>query len=218
METRSFNEEKYPLNKSPLKFLQRPVTEPSELALKSDLLMTAIYEKNETFVKEILSSPGDTSYINFQLYGGMVHDPQNKIDIPKNFRSDYSLTLPRTPLTLAVYYGLTNIVELLLTKHADANLPGQPKLDKHVGYQYTPLEYAVHHRKTLSEKDIVSIEEYKEIVDLLKNSGATIDPAVEKLDTSGLISNQLRTTNFFYTKPQAEQKHSQRSLLKNKTQ
>lgn len=216
MEARSSHEEKYPLNKSSLKFLQKIVTEPSELVLKSDLLINAIYERDEIFVKEILSSPGDRDYINFQLLSGMVYDPKQKINIQKNFRSDYPLSLPRTPLTLAVYFGLINTVELLLTHGADVNLSGQPQ-HLHVGYQYTPLEYAVHHRKTSVLKDNVSIEVFKEIVDILKEHGAIIQPSVEKLDTDGLISNQLRYTNFFYMK-NSEEKHSRKVQAKNKSQ
>ncbi|HEX2548578.1 MAG TPA: ankyrin repeat domain-containing protein, partial [Gammaproteobacteria bacterium] len=137
--------------------------------------------------------------INFQLYGSTIYDPKNKTEIDKNYHPHYSAMLPRTPLTLAVYYGLVNIVELLIQHGADVNLSGQPEEKQSCDYQFTPIEYAVHHYKTLVAEQ-ASMADYKDIVTLLKESGVIISPLVEKLDTAGMINNQLKVTNFFIMK------------------
>ena len=132
-----------------LQFLSEEQNGITERLLKADMLLHAIHEKDEEYAKEILNSPGNNDYINFRMHDRTVTDIEGR-EYQRYYGNDSLENLPRTPLTLACYYGQIDVVRLLLEKKAHVNLTSN---------NYSPLEYAVIQRKFLDEE--VPLDHYK---------------------------------------------------------
>lgn len=182
MVTRPPFEEKYAKPKrkptDPLNFLLREPQSVDEQLLKADMLLSAIQNKNIKYAKEIIDSPGDPSYIDFRLHDQSVHDYRAPKTYERNYHiSPYPTNLPRTALTLACYYGLTDVVKSLIDKGANVNLTSS---------SYSPLEYANHCRKQLGN-EAAPLSEYYKISNLLRKNGATFNENLRACDDNSIL-------------------------------
>lgn len=144
-----------PIKRSSLKLFDKTHVTIEDQAIKADLLRYAVYKNDIDFIKEILDSTGDKSFINFIINQSKIVVPglnrryfTSTQEIPRNWGGDERLSkLPRTALTLAVYLNLPKVVETLIEYGADVSLT-----DGINPLQGSPLKYAVLKEPTTEEE------------------------------------------------------------------
>ena len=214
MHNRSQLEHKYDTHQPVhLKFLDREPATLTDEILKADLLLNAIKDRDVVFAKEIISSPGNTHYLDFRLRNNHIQDYRaEKLHLWPYSHTILPAGLPRSALTLASYYGLSEIVDLLIQAGANVNLQSG---------SFSPLDYAVYCRKNLGEH-AAPLEEYQKIVASLIKNGA-IYKTVKEQDEDKLLPSpnnersplqafSLVTRKVLVQPPVDEKKHLESSL------
>ena len=216
MHNRSQLEHKYDTHQPVhLKFLDKEPATLTDEILKADLLLNAIKHRDVVFAKEIISSPGNAHYLDFRLRDSHIQDYKEEKFYPWPYSHTFlPQKLPRSALTLASYYGLSEIVDLLIQAGANVNLQSG---------SHSPLEYATIIRKNLGDQ-AAPLEEYQKIVSSLVKNGATYKASKEveqnnllpstNNERSPLQTFSLVTRKVLVQPPVDEVEHLESSLSK----